>query len=168
MEERRPSRGHPAVLVAFVLFFLLLLRDTAMRPERPRLPTPLDAHAALRAVSDLAAVRVDELHGVSEGRQVAIMKDVAAFLREEFQIHARREEETLYAAAERRGKAGVVAVLRMEHGILRRWLAELADLAERPMPDHHAFARRAGRLLGLLEAHFETEERLLPGALNGP
>lgn len=166
MEEGRPSRLHVGVVAVFVVLFMLLLRDTAMPPRRPALPAPLDAHAGLRAVLDKAAVQVDELHDLSEGRQVGLMKDVAARLREEFELHSRREDSLLYEPAARRGKAGEVAALRLEHAVLGRWAVELTELAERPMPDHNAFARRAERLLGLLEAHLEVEERLLQGVSN--
>lgn len=159
MEAGRPSRLHVVVVAAFVVLFMLLLRDTAMPPRRPASPTP---HDVLRRVLDRAAVQVDELHELSEGLQVARMKDVAARLREEVELHIR------YVLAERRGKAGEAAALRQEHAILGRWTAELADLAEQPMPDHNAFARRAERLLGLLEGHLEVEERLLQGVSNGP
>ncbi len=167
MGNGRPSRLHVAVVVAFVVLFMLLLRDTAMRPRRPALPAPLDAHAALREVLERAAVRIGELHDLSEGRQIERMKDVAAGLREEFELHSRLEDAILYETAARRGQAGEVAALRLEHAILGRWAAELVALAERPMPDPHAFARRAERLLGLLEAHLEVEERLLQGVSTG-
>ena len=51
--------------------------------------------------------------------------------------------------------------MRYEHGVVGRWIGELAQEAKRPAPDVKAFTRRTDNLLGLLEAHFEEEEHVL-------
>ena len=51
--------------------------------------------------------------------------------------------------------------MNLEHQIMRRWIDEMARLADGSMPDHHAFTRRGERLPGLIEAHFEVDETIL-------
>jgi hypothetical protein len=75
------------------------------------------------------------------------------------------EERVLYPLLDRRlgrGRA-FTATLRYEHRVIDRWITELAREAARHTPDVLAFARRADKVLGLLEA----EEEMLPPALEG-
>ena len=42
-----------------------------------------------------------------------------------------------------------------------RWIGELGAMAKSPSADAQAFTRRADNLLGLVRAHFESEEDVL-------
>ncbi|HEY2942527.1 MAG TPA: hemerythrin domain-containing protein [Vicinamibacteria bacterium] len=99
----------------------------------------------------------------------AVMKEVLRFLECEVQPHAEWEERVLYPLLDRRlgrGRA-FTATLRYEHRVIDRWITELAREAARHTPDLLAFARRTDKVLGVLEAHFEAEEEVLPPALEG-
>jgi hemerythrin-like domain-containing protein len=99
----------------------------------------------------------------------AAMKEVLRFLESEVRPHAEWEERVLYPLLDRRlGRARTfTATLRYEHRVIDRWVTDLAREAARQTPDLVAFARRTDKVLGLLEAHFEAEEEVLPPALEG-
>lgn len=54
--------------------------------------------------------------------------------------------------------AKVSLSIRYEHVLIHRWLDELGRSARAAAPDPLGFARRADRLLGLIEAHLELED----------
>ncbi len=92
------------------------------------------------------------------------MASIAGFLQDHILAHAKWEESVLYPVVDRLARSGpepFTATMRYEHGIVGRWIAELAAEAKRPAPDVDAFARRTDNVLGLLAAHFEEEEEVL-------
>ena len=108
--------------------------------------------------------RFESLHQVNESEQLVLMQSVVCLLKEYLLPHLAAEEAVLYPAVDRHlqvPSASLTRVLVREHGIMRRWIEEMEDLAYRSMPDHNAFVRRGERLLGLMEAHFEVDEGAL-------
>lgn len=96
--------------------------------------------------------------------QVKTMAFVVNFLNVHIKSHADWEEKVLYPVVDKYAGGGphaFTASMRYEHGIVGRWIGELASESKKPSPDAKAFARRTDNLLGLLWAHFEEEEEVL-------
>lgn len=140
-----------AVGVLAVLF-VLLLRGVASPPssEPPRTPAVAE-RPGLHGLMDRVSARIDVLPGQSEAARLRTMRIGADLLRQGLALHV--EAEPL------QGLGGEAAVLAAEHEVLWRWVVELENLSTASLPDAAAFARRAQRLLGLLEAHLEVEGR---------
>ena len=89
---------------------------------------------------------------------------IVVFLDEHVASHVAFEEKKVYPAVERRTEATAPPVtesFRAEHRVVARWMAELAAIRREKNPDVRLFARRTHNLIGLLQAHFETEEEIL-------
>jgi iron-sulfur cluster repair protein YtfE (RIC family) len=121
-------------------------------------------HERFRGQIEQLTFYIDTLHEISETRQMEIMAAVMAILRDDFQLHARQEEQFLYPAVDRFARAGThpfTALLRHDHRIIDRWIEDLDRISSEPMPDHTRFCRRLERLLGLLEAHLDAEDAVM-------
>lgn len=120
-----------------------------------------------RDIADLLADfenQIGKLPEADREERKQTMTRVIAFLRGHVLPHAAWEERVLYPAVDRRAGSGenrFTATMRHEHAIVARWTDELAREAFRAEPDAVWFARRADRLLGLLQAHVENEEEVL-------
>lgn len=116
-----------------------------------------------RMVEHLGAIaaRVGALGVTADEPTVSAMRRVVADLAATLGPHLEWEERTVHPIVDKyacEGPAAFSASMRYEHEVIRRWLAELRDLAEGPSV---AFARRADNLLGVVLAHFELEEHVL-------
>jgi hemerythrin-like domain-containing protein len=85
--------------------------------------------------------------------------------------HATVEDHVLYAVADRKvgGPRSFTGVLRYEHRVIARWVADLSVLVRMSAPgpaDARMFARRTDALLGLVRGHFESEEEVVFGMLD--
>lgn len=92
----------------------------------------------------------------------ARMQKVVVFFTVQFGEQGRIEERRLYDFVDGRvdGPAPTTT-LRLEHGVMVRWIEELDGLAKTDPLDVAAFVRRGQQLVGLCRAHVEVEGRLL-------
>lgn len=122
-----------------------------------------DAHVELRRMLEAQTAALGDLTRASPEVARAIMARAIVFLDEEVRPHANAEEVKLYPALDGAvgGREPFTATMRHEHAIIDRWIEELAVHAGSTTPDAAWFTRRADRLFGLIEAHFEEEEVLL-------
>ncbi|MBI3856792.1 MAG: hemerythrin domain-containing protein [Planctomycetes bacterium] len=164
------------IALALTLAFTALLmteisRDAPVERELPQTASiRQDLQRVQRQLLGLERT-IDTLHEVNESEQIALMNGAIGTLRDCLLPQLALEEKVLYPAVDRRMAGGLVPftqALQSEHQLMRRWIEELHCLANETLPDHNAFARRAERLLGLLEAHFEVEESLLFPILDQP
>lgn len=131
----------------------------ALRRERERIRLELASASDLvgKIPRDLTATRSRLLHVVSTLEAI-----VGPYLE--------WEERVVHPVVDRLACGGpmvVSASLRFEHALVHRGLDELARSARSQDPDPVAFARRADRLLGLLEAHLEVEDTMFLPLLDG-
>lgn len=133
-------------------------------------PAPLasqpfrDEHRVLRQRLEKISTQVGQLAGTPRPTQRASMREMVDFFKGEIEPHAKHEEAGLYQAVDRRASDPSVpftSTMRNEHRIIGRSIEELRAMAEDPKADAGVFARKADRLLGLLSAHFESEEQVL-------
>ena len=126
-------------------------------------------HAEIRERLARVRERVGSLHA-GDPRPQEAARDVVRFFTEHIAPHAQVEEQTLYPAVDRvvGSDPAFTSSMRHDHRIVERWIGELeaagpreGEAGEEDEFDAVAFARRADRLLGLLEAHFEKEEVVL-------
>lgn len=161
-------------LLLGVGFLSLLATEVARETPQnvPRTTDPLRQNLArLQSVLGTAERHLDALREVNETEQVRLMQSTADLFKEYLLPHLAAEEAVLHPAADRQlpsTQGRLTVVLRHEHDILRRWVRDLESLANASMPDRHEFARRAERLLGLVEAHFEVDESVLYPILDRP
>ncbi len=140
-----------------------VLQRKSPRGERPTASfrrEHAEIHVHLGHVRDLLANLAD---ASATGRR-AKMEKVVGFFRGHIAPHAAAEEEALHPVVDRCAGGGgepFTASMRHEHRIVRRWIAALAREARGRAPDARAFVRKADALLGLIEAHFECEEKVL-------
>jgi hemerythrin-like domain-containing protein len=122
-----------------------------------------DGHADLRKELELQKAGVEELSRASPRQAEITMDRVVMFLDDEIRPHATWEEVKLYPLLDSMVGGGerFTASMRHEHAIIDRWIEELAVHAGSEAPDPGWFARRAERLFGLIDAHFEEEEEVL-------
>jgi hemerythrin-like domain-containing protein len=120
-------------------------------------------HVEIREHLDHLDTMAQRLSGESPERRQRTMNFVLGFLTDHILTHAREEETTLYKWADHKAGPRFTESMRYEHKIVERWIDELRDLAREEPSDANAaaFTRRAQRLLGLLEAHFEVEEEVI-------
>jgi hemerythrin-like domain-containing protein len=104
---------------------------------------------------------LEELAAQEPAEQRDAMAGFVGFFEKHVLPHAAWEEAQLYPLADRLvgGTQPFTAAMRYEHHLVGRWLDALRR--ERDKLDAAAFARRGGELLGLVGAHFETEEEVL-------
>jgi len=120
--------------------------------------------AELRRVLMTLERPFEAVHEVNECEQAVLMQSALETLKDFLLPHLAAEEDVLYPAVDRELPASwarVTDAMRQEHEIMRRWIGDLERLADGPLADHNAFARRGERLLGLIEAHFEVDESIL-------
>lgn len=113
-------------------------------------------------------LRIEELtHGLPGTRpedQRKIMQQIATIYRTEIHCHSDWEERRLYPAVDKRASKGsepFTSLIRYEHRIISRWLADLEIETRLRYPDERRFTQLNYQLLGLLKAHFEKEELVL-------
>lgn len=135
------------------------------RLEQEPSPAPFShEHSDLRGHLEHVERLVARLATTPPDRRPRTMARIVGFFDGEILPHAAWEERVLYPLIDRRFGADdpvVTASLRYEHGLVRRWTAELAAEARRRKPDPAVFVAKAHRLLGLLAAHCEVEENVL-------
>lgn len=99
----------------------------------------------------------------AEKRKTA--QKVASFFEKHIKPYAEWEERFLYPVVDKLaggGKHPFTSTMRYEHQVVGRWIGELRAEVDSPKLDAARFARRRDNLLGLLWAHFEEEDVLLP------
>lgn len=104
------------------------------------------------------------LSSATPAEQKKTMAKVISFFQKELEPHAQWEEKKLYPAVDKRASEGTNAFtssMRHEHKIVGRWIEELQKEASSPKPDPIRFTRKTDQLLGLVIAHFESEEEVL-------
>jgi hemerythrin-like domain-containing protein len=154
-------------LVLSLGFFLLVVREVARETpsDGVRRTEPLRQNLAqLRRILGTLERTLESVHEASEAEQIALMKSGVLTLKEYLLPHLAAEEEALHPSVDRQipaSSARLTEAMKREHDIMRRWIGDMERLADQPMPDHNAFARRGERLLGLIEAHFEVDEEIL-------
>jgi iron-sulfur cluster repair protein YtfE (RIC family) len=132
-----------------------------------RITDPFRAeHEALRQHLRHMTTMVGTLAALTPEEQKETMTHIVMCMGTNIQDHNKWEEEFLFPQIDKySGTAGdaspLTATACNEHHIIGRWVSELKSLASAPEPDIKAFARRADNLLGLVMAHFETEEEIL-------
>lgn len=92
------------------------------------------------------------------------MKKVADALHATIHHHAQWEEASLYGEVDRLvGECPhpFTASMRYEHTLIAKKMDILAEEAAKSVTDSKQFARKTDKLLGLIEAHFEEEEKVL-------
>jgi hemerythrin-like domain-containing protein len=148
-------------------FFALLVKEVAREDPTngARRTEPIRQNLARLAKIVMTTERsVETLHEVNESEQIVLMQSAVGVFKDYLLPELAAEEAVLHPAAERQrpgDRPSLTDALKREHEIMRRWIRELEELANAPMPDRHAFERRAERLLGLIEAHFEVDEAVL-------
>jgi hemerythrin-like domain-containing protein len=152
----------------FVLgFFALLMNEVARETpsDGARRTEPIRRNLdRLRRILLGVERQFESVHEVNEAEQIVLMQSAVGVLKEYLLPHLSAEEAALYPELERTippFPGSVTPAMKREHDLLRQWIAELETLANAPLPDHNAFARRGERLLGLIEAHFEVEESVI-------
>jgi hemerythrin-like domain-containing protein len=155
------------VLLLSLGFLALIVKDVArespgngMRRTEPIRQDLTQLRKILRSLER----NYDLLHEVNESEQVVLMQSTLALLKDYLLPHLAAEEAVLYPAIEKQMQASRLLptqAMREEHDIMRRWIKEMEALANAPLPDHNAFARRGERLLGLIEAHLDVVEAVL-------
>lgn len=131
------------------------------------MPLPSDSfrteHAGLRGHLFQLEITVASLAAASGEEQHRATTEMVRFLRSHVSDHAQWEERVLYPLVDRQagGNEPFTAVMRHEHRIIERWVAELTDETCRSPIAIRRFVRLAERLVGLLLAHFECEEEVL-------
>ena len=166
------------------LGMLLVLSPSCMSPAPAPKPTHQQAaipavrateplrpqYAGIRAQLERLNGLVDALPRTAPQEQGEAMRRIAELLGEMILRHTGEERDRLYMAADRcAGNAPhrFTTSLSHEQALSARWLEALSAEAGRPSPDVTAFSRGAQRLLGLLDAHFQTEEAVLLPLLDG-
>lgn len=164
---RLPKARTWAMMALTAAFLGLLITEVARESPRNGMrrtePIRRNLHR-LREILFTLERPLAAVHEVNETEQILLMQSAVAHLKEYLLPHLAAEEAVLYPAIERRlpaSQAPLTQALIREHQIMRRWIGEMEALANGAMPDHNAFARRGGRLLGLIEAHFEVDEAVL-------
>lgn len=135
-------------------------------PPGPERPTEAFRrhHVEIQEHLDHIAEWVGSLGTQTPARRAELMARTVHFLLVHIGPHAKWEEQVLYPVVDEYADGGAhafTASMRHEHRIVGRWIEELSQEASRATPDENAFAKRAHELLGLLRAHFETEEEVL-------
>jgi iron-sulfur cluster repair protein YtfE (RIC family) len=116
---------------------------------------------AIRRTLASIAREIGELDGAPDADGRSRMERVRGGLVSCLRPHLAWEERTIHPIVDKyacEGPAAFSSSMRYEHEIIYRWLGELEGLTG---GDIAAFRRRADNLLGLVEAHFELEERVL-------
>ena len=153
-----------ALAVAGVLLAPVPAADDATRPEG-RVTAPFrEEHAEIRVHLGHIHEMAGQLREAAPDERLRTMRFVAKFLDEHIRAHAGWEEQVLYPVVDRLAGGGAhpfTSTMRHEHGVVGRWIDELAAESAKESPGVEAFARRADNLLGLLWAHFEEEEEVL-------
>lgn len=113
----------------------------------------------------------EKVRGLSESSNPqGEMHAIARLFDQYIRSHAEGEEMHLYPVVDRYASPdaahGFTATMRFEHRVVGDWIDQLTEMASGEDPDPRAFARRAQRLLGLLEAHFLAEEQVLMPVLD--
>ncbi|GEM_PF-6305312 len=152
-------------------FSCLSLPSPADKAARPATEIPVRATEPLRRQYAEIRLQLDRLDGLvgslaraSSPERISTLRQITELLEEQILRNTAEETDRLYLSADRcAGNASYrfTASLCHEQVIAARWMLELSDEAGKPSPDLTAFSRRADRLLGLLDAHFETEEKVL-------
>ncbi len=125
-------------------------------------------HAAiLRAIAERASEAGTLGEAAAEAR-AAIARGILGWFQSEVLEHDAWEERFLFPVIDACAPAPrpYTAMLRHQHAVLARWVADLATLAAASPLDPVAFTRRVDRLLGLLTAHLEAEEAVVLGILD--
>jgi hemerythrin-like domain-containing protein len=123
-----------------------------------------DEHVEIRKHLEHAREWAGQLPRRAPEAQRATAKKIHAFFAEHIRPHAEVEERGLYTLVDKQARATqppFTATMRQEHRVVGRWIDELGALLAQPKLDATAFARRTDNLLGLLDAHFESEEQVL-------
>lgn len=123
-----------------------------------------EEHAGIREHLGHVHQKAGALRTAAPADQREAMVFISKFLKEHIRAHAEWEEKVLYPVVDRLAKSGAEAftsTMRYEHGVVGRWIDELAAESGKANPDVEAFARRTDHLLGLIAAHFEEEEEVL-------
>lgn len=122
-----------------------------------------DEHADLYRRLDDAELTLGHIASDPNAPDVrARMQKVVVFFTVQFGEQGRIEERRLYDFIDGRvdGPAPTTT-LRLEHGVMVRWVEELDALAKKDPLDVAAFVRRGHQLVGFCRAHVEVEGRLL-------
>lgn len=152
-----------SVVGALALATLSLHPSAGLAADRPSEGFRKE-HVEIKTHLDHVKTWAGELPTLSEADRVKRMNAIVGFFQQHIKPHAEWEEKVLYPAVDKRACTGAepfTATMRFEHGVVGRWIEELAAEAKKPKPDATAFARRTDNLLGLLLAHFEEEEEVL-------
>lgn len=158
------SRTLPAIALAGAVTLVpLAVTSSTIQPEETIFSVEefRAHHEEIREHLDHIDEMVRNLVEQPPDRQRSAMRFIVNFLNEHILEHAKDEERTLYAVADRRVHARFTQTMRFEHTIVEKWIKELAAIQDQEEPDTAAFARRTQRLLGLLEAHFAAEEEVI-------
>lgn len=140
-----------------------LLSATPAAPTRPTASFRAE-HVQLRAHLEHVRAWAGELPSLPAAEQPARARQIVAFFEEHIAAHAKMEEKSLYPLVDKLAGGGLnpfTATMRREHRVVERWIGELRQMAAAPRLDARAFARKTDNLLGLLDAHFESEEEVL-------
>jgi hypothetical protein len=146
-----------AVILSAAFLVFLGYRPRPRSSTEPSAPYRQESEALRRSLADVA-VLLDDLHEAGEARQRELMRTATGWL-ERILLRLREVEAAFYDDADRAagGSPGPTEALR--HGLATgaRWLNDLRVQAEQAEPDPDEFARRGGRLLGLIEVHLQAE-----------
>lgn len=155
------------LIVATLMTILLHFTASGEELTPGRATDPFRAeHEALRSHLRHMTTMVGSLAALTPDEQKETMTHIVTCMGSNIQDHNKWEEEFLYPHIDKfSGTAGdaspLTATACNEHHIITRWVSELKGIASAPAPDIKVFARRADNLLGLVMAHFETEEEIL-------
>lgn len=145
---------------------LLATAQLALAQPGGELPTASfrAEHAEVLEELDEVAADAGRLTSLPKAEQRAQMRRIVAFFEDEIAPHAAWEEEVLYPLVDRLaggGEHAFTATMRHEHDVVAERIGELRREASRAEPDPREFMRKTDRLLGLLTAHFSSEEQVL-------
>ena len=161
----RRTIGWLGALVAIVALSAPAFAGAGEEGAMKRVTDPFrEEHAEIRVHLGHIEHQAGALRTAPPAEQQKSMAFISKFLNDHIRAHAAWEEKVLYPVVDRLAKSGkepFTATMRYEHGVVGRWIDELAAESAKAAPDVEAFTRRTDNLLGLLTAHFEEEEEVL-------
>ncbi len=126
---------------------------------------------SLREMRAWIRARLDDVDALTQtlSREAALhdatetMTRIVSVLEDELRPYMEWEGRMLHPNIDEfacEGPMAFSASMQHEHRVVDRWIDDLATRARDARIDGRAFARRTDRLLGLLAAHFEVEDRV--------
>lgn len=156
---QKNRNGISAVLLIALFLPLTALAKTELPSQKFR-----DEHVGIRKHLEEASVWAGDIEKKNGKDRDALKRKVVEFFKSHIVPHAEWEEKVLYPAVDKRAAKGpnpFTATMRYEHKIVGRWADELDSQEVSSAEGARKFVRKADRLIGLIDAHFQEEEEVL-------